>query len=56
MTVVTLLIAEMPALMKRPEPLYTVALAQRGTLNMRNVIEMSAVYNDFFIAGPAGLQ
>jgi hypothetical protein len=25
-------------------------------LNMRNVIEKSAVYNDFFIAGPAGLQ
>ena len=31
-------------------------IAQRGTLNMRNVIEKSAVYNDFFIAGPAGLQ
>jgi excisionase family DNA binding protein len=27
LTVVTLLIAEMPALMKRPEPLYTVAQA-----------------------------
>jgi hypothetical protein len=31
-------------------------IAQRGTLNMRNVIEKSAVYTDFFIAGPAGLQ
>jgi hypothetical protein len=32
------------------------AHCQRGTLNMRNVIEKSAVYNDFVIAGPAGLQ